>query len=70
MKPNCRSRRVGKEIKKDKQLDLFAATPPLGALKAVLSICAFRQHKKKTHRLMSIDVSRAYFYAKDQRGLY
>ena len=33
-KPNCRSRLVGKESKKDKRLDLFAATPPLEALKA------------------------------------
>ena len=59
-KPNYRSR-VGKEIKKDKRLDLFAATPPLEALKAVVSICASSQYKKKPHRLMSIDVCRAYF---------
>ena len=29
-RPNCRSRLVGREIKKDKRLDLSAATPPIG----------------------------------------
>ena len=69
-KPNYRSRLVGKEIKRDKPLDLFAATPPLEALKAVLSICASSQYKKKPHRLVSIDVSRAFFYAKAQRPVF
>ena len=69
-KPNCRSRLVGKEIKRDKRLDLFAATPPPGALKAVLSICASSQYKKKPNRLVSIDVSRAYFYAEAQHPVY
>ena len=44
-----------------KRIDLFAATPLLEALKAVLSICASSQCKRKPYRLMSIDVSRAYF---------
>ena len=69
-KPNCRSRLVGKEIKKDKRLDLFAAMLPLEAVKAVLFICASSQYKKKPHRLMSIDVSRAFVYAKARRLVF
>jgi hypothetical protein len=37
-RPEYRSRLVAKEIKKDKREDLFAATPPLEALKILLSL--------------------------------
>ena len=60
---------MARKPRRRSDLDLFAATPPLESLKAVLSICASSQYKKKPHRLMSIDVSRAYFYAKAQRPL-
>ena len=36
--PNYRSRLVGREIKYDKRLDPFSATPPLESLKMLLSI--------------------------------
>lgn len=35
--PEYRSRLVAKEIKRDKRIDLFAATPSLEALKLLLS---------------------------------
>ena len=38
--PNYRSRLVAREIKKDGRPDLLAATPPLEALKLILSILA------------------------------
>ena len=64
--PNIRSRMVGRELKLDNRLDLFAATPPLEALRMICSICASHQCRGngKDFRMMSIDVRRAYFYAK------
>ena len=38
--PNYRSRLVGRELKLDNRLDLFAATPPLEALRIMCAICA------------------------------
>ena len=38
--PNYRSRLVGKEFNQDKQAGLFAATPPLEALKLLVSHAA------------------------------
>ena len=37
---NYRSRLVAREIKRDDRPDLFAATPPLEALKVIISMCA------------------------------
>ena len=34
--PNYRTRLVGREIKTDSRLDLFAATPPLESLRVIL----------------------------------
>ena len=64
---NYRSRLVGKEIKKDNRKDLFAATPPLESLRFLLSDAVTGWERK---RLMFIDVSRAYFYAKARRDVY
>ena len=70
--PNIRSRMVGRELKLDNRLDLFAATPPLQALRIICSICASHQHRLhgKNFRMMSIDVKRAYVYAKTIRPVY
>ena len=68
--PNYRARLVGKEIKTDSRLDLFAATPPLEAIKVICSICASHQHGKQPRRIMSIDVKRAYFYARTLRPVF
>ena len=57
---------VGRDIKTDNRPDLFAATPPLESLKYVLSLCA----STRSHRILSIDVKRAYFYALAKRALF
>ena len=62
--PNIRSRLVGRELKLDNRLDLFAATPPLESLRIICSICASNQNRKDPYRILAVDVSRAYFYAK------
>ena len=59
-----RSRICAREFKNDDRPDLFAGTPPLEALKAIISIAA--SHKEK-FSIVHIDVSRAYFHAKAQR---
>ena len=68
--PNFRSRMVGREIKKDNRLDLFAATPPLETLKMLLSMCAKRQKAKQPWRVAVIDIKRAYFYAPARRPVF
>ena len=52
------SRMCAREFKSDDRPDLFAGTPPLEALKAIISIAA---NIKETFSIMHIDVSRAYF---------
>ena len=69
-KPNYRSRLVGREIKTDKRLDLFAATPPLESLKVVTSICASNQQRSNPYRILSIDIKRAYFCAPATRPVF
>ena len=59
-----RSRMCAREFKSDDRPDLYAGTPPLEALKAIISIAA---NHKETLSIMHIDVSRAYFHAKAQR---
>ena len=59
-----RSRICAREFKSDDRPDLYAGTPPLEALKAIISIAA---NHKGTFSIMHIDVSRAYFHAKAQR---
>ena len=70
MEPNYRSRIVAMEIKKDSRLDLFAPTPPLEAMKMIISNAASRGDNGKSTVLMTIDVKRAYFYAKSIRETY
>ena len=59
-----RSRIVAREFQSDDQPDLYAGTPPLEALNAIISIAA---NHKDTFSIMHIDVSRAYFHAEAQR---
>ena len=68
--PNYRSRLVGREIKTDERPDLFAATPPLESLRYVLSLCASTQWNNRPHRILSVDVKRAYFYAPARRPIF
>ena len=65
--PNYRSRLVAREINTHKRDDLFAGTPPLEALKSILSIAA---SGNKGEVIMVNDVSRAFFHAKARREVY
>ena len=54
--PDCRSRLVAKEIKRDARTDLFAATPPLEATKMLFSLAVtegygFAKDKSKGMKL-------------------
>ena len=66
-RPNYRSRFVAREINTYKRNDLFAATPPLEAMKLILSTAALGN---KGEVLMVNDVSRAFFHAKATREVY
>ena len=66
--PNYRSRLVAKEVKTDDKLEYFSATPPLEALKLLLSIAASMPRDEV--RVMHIDVRRAYFHAHVKRDVY
>ena len=59
-----RSRIVARDFKSADRPDLCARTPPLEALKAIISIAA--SHSPE-FSLMHVDVSCAYFHAKAQR---
>ena len=74
--PEYRSRLVAKEIKRDVREEMFAATPPLDAKKALVSLAVSKlnagcgdQGTDKL-KLVFIDVRRAYFYADATRSIY
>ena len=69
--PNYRSRFVGKEYNdgKNGEVSWFAATPPLEALKLIVSDAA-TFHKGKTYKAIMInDVARAFFEAPVKRSI-
>jgi hypothetical protein len=66
--PDYRARFVAKEYNVGVDPTLYAATPPLEALKLLLAQAA-GQRERGTHVMLS-DVKRAYFNAKAQRELY
>jgi len=69
--PNYRSRLVGRELKMDKRLDLFSATPPLETLKLMCALCARGQSDKGgAKRIAAIDTKRAYVYAPSRRPIF
>ena len=66
--PNVRSRWVAKEYRNGVGPDLYAGTPPLEALKLILSSAATGD---TANRMVAfIDVRRAYFYAPAKRKVY
>ena len=70
-----RSRLLGKEFKTNTDEFLCAPTPPLEALRYIISDAAtLRKHENKANRarrqLMINDVARAYFYAPCTRDVY
>ena len=75
-RPEYRSRLVAMEIATGKRDDLFAATPPLEAIKVLLSLAVTEGvgfhpgNRKGGMKLDFIDVRRAYFHATARRELY
>ena len=71
--PNYRSRLVAREIRKRGENPVFAPTPPLGSLRAILSLAATDMEEQPKHvrdpnsdsrtQVSFIDISRAYFCA-------
>ena len=51
-------------------LDLFSATPPLEAVKLVISDCADGQCEGKPVRIGTLGVKRAYYYALVEREVF
>ena len=66
---------VAKDFKNGKREDLFAATPPLEALKLLLSLwmtegVGFNSITGEEMKMEFIDVRRAYFHADAVRDMY
>ena len=70
--PNYRSRLVGREFNEGHNDLLYASTPPLEAMRLILSHAATTDDEQPGRRrqVMINDVSRAYFYAKQKRIIY
>ena len=64
---NVRSRLVAKEFNNKKCDDLIAGTPPVEAMRAIISMAASGTTPKT---LTTVDVSRAYMYAKCRSEMY
>lgn len=63
-----RSRWVAKQFRGSDNEEWFAATPPIEALRALISEAT--SGKRRTKRLLICDVSRAFFYAPVQHDIY
>ena len=68
--PNFRCTLVGMEFRTGPDDALFASTPPLEALRLIISKAATLGPGGKKNEIMINDVSRAYFYVKCNRNLY
>ena len=69
--PKYRSRLVGQEFRTSKEATLYAATPPLEAVRAILSYAATSDGGGRGEKeVMVNDVSRAYFNAPAKRDLF
>lgn len=72
---NYRSRLVGNEFKTNTEDSLYSPTPPLEALRYIISDAATWRNrsdigKRKKRQIMINDVARAYFYAACTRDVY
>ena len=65
-----RSRLVRREFNVGRDDALYASTPPLEALRLIVSHAATYPQSGSRRMLMINDVRRAYFYAKIQRDVY
>ncbi len=69
-RPNHRSRLVAKEFNRGKDESLFAATPPLEALRILVSFAATVEGKKVGEKVIMVnDIARAFFEADATREL-
>ncbi len=68
--PDYRSRLVAKEINTGANDDLFAATPPIEALKALLREASIRRAHEDNISILFADVRRAYFNAKATKDVF
>ena len=69
--PDIRARLVGKEFRTHNDDSLYAATPPLEALRLIVSHAATLNSTGEAMReVMVNDVRRAYFYAKATRDVF
>ena len=71
-----RSRLVATELK-DHQVkigllcdDIFSATPPLEAVRLLMSLVTTESKQAKSHKLMFIDMSRAHFHSPSRRRVF
>ena len=67
--PDYRSRLVGQEYATYKDDDLYASTPPLEALRYVVSSAATLTDSGCQRHVMVNDVRRAYFHAETHRDI-
>jgi len=67
---DCRSRLVGREFNVGRDDALYAATPPLEALRIIISDAATIGENDVRKEVMVNDVRRAYFYAKIERDVF
>ena len=65
--PLYRSRLVGKEFNTYNDMSLYAANPPTEALRLILHLAATNSNQSH-YKVMTNDVSRAYFYAPVKEG--
>ena len=71
LEPDIRSRLVAQEFASKDKEGLFAATPPLGAARALLSIAASQGRWRPGHyQVMLLDVKKAFLYGLLQRRVY
>ena len=73
--PEFRSRWVAKDFKNRDRPELFAATPPLEALKGLISIwmtdgMGINTTTRRDYKMDFIDVRRAFFHAEANRDVY
>ena len=69
--PDVRSRLVAQEFASKDKEGLFAATPPLGAARALLSIAASQGQQGCGHyQIMLLDVKKAFLYGQLKRRVY
>ena len=69
-KPNIRCRLVGKEFRTTPDNAVYASTPPLEALRLIVSRTGTWEDAGCEREIMINDVSRAYFYAEANRCMY